>query len=455
MTTTRAVARNMLEQEARALLSRLARITPFALHETMVPAAGISPSAQVAIERFLITGRREMRRRTKDFLGWLRGPGRNATPEEMQRQFVFVRMRFNDVLSQFDLFNDSITQRSEHETGVYLSGLDVVAADAMRLPGAYYDPPPVVCHLDRGPGAAIRRARTRLPGGGENPVASIRVPRERMVGHGIASSLFHEVGHQVAALLDLITSLRIELQKKQRVASDPHAAIAWTLYERWISEIVADFWSVSRAGLSSTMGLMGVVSLPRWFVFRINTQDPHPTPWIRVMLSATIGSALYPHPQWKELAAVWQQMYPTKGLDAQRARVMTALGQYMGQFVQLLLAHRAPTLRGKTLREIGYQRDRTPQQLDRLQRAWGNDPKRMGTFPPSLVFAVIGQARARGNLTPESEATILRRLLTYWALRSSLDTSATIVAGRRMPTKRIPARNVPAHPVPSRMASLV
>ena len=72
----------------------------------------------------------------------------------------------------------------------------------------YYEPPPVICYLDRGHGAAIRRARTRLPGGGENPVAIIRVPRERMVGSGIASSLVHEVGHQASALLDLVNSLR-------------------------------------------------------------------------------------------------------------------------------------------------------------------------------------------------------------------------------------------------------
>jgi hypothetical protein len=52
----------------------------------------------------------------------------------------------------------------------------------------------MVCYLDRGHGAAIRRARTRLPGGKSNPVAVIRVPRERMISHGIASSLIHEVG---------------------------------------------------------------------------------------------------------------------------------------------------------------------------------------------------------------------------------------------------------------------
>ena len=101
---------------------------------------------------------------------------------------------------------------------MWLSGLDVVAADALALPG-YYDAPPVICYLDRDIGAAIRRARTRMPGGGENPVAIIRVPRERMIGTGIASSLVHEVGHQAAALLDLVDSLRPALRRMQRDAA--------------------------------------------------------------------------------------------------------------------------------------------------------------------------------------------------------------------------------------------
>src|SRR6516225_9540082 len=190
----------MLDQEARALLARLARVKPFVLSEPMLSAASLLPAAQIAIERFLATGRRELRERVENFLNWLKGEGQRASPAEAQRRFVFLRLRFNAVLSQLDLFNHVITQRSENETGVWMSGLDVVSADALALPG-YYEPPPVICYLDRGVGAAIRRARTRLPGGGDNPVAIIRVPRERMIGSGIASSLIHEVGHQGAALL--------------------------------------------------------------------------------------------------------------------------------------------------------------------------------------------------------------------------------------------------------------
>ena len=92
-------------------------------------------------------------------------------------------MAFNVTLTQFDLFSDALAQRGDLVSGVWLSGLDALASDAMDLP-AVHEAPPALCYLDRGIGAAIRRARTRLPGGGENPVALIRVPRERMVRPG-------------------------------------------------------------------------------------------------------------------------------------------------------------------------------------------------------------------------------------------------------------------------------
>jgi hypothetical protein len=39
---------------------------------------------------------------------------------------------------------------------------------------------------------------------------------------------------------------------------------------------------------------------------------------------------------------------------------------------------------------------------------------------PVLVFAVIGQARADGILSPEHESILLARLLAHWALRNTL-----------------------------------
>jgi hypothetical protein len=410
----------MLEQEARALLTRLARVKPFVLTESMQLAASLLPTAQIAIERFLAKGRRELKQRVQDFLSWLRSAGRSASPEEVQRRFTFLRLRFNEVLIQLDVFNNVITQRSESETGVWLSGLDVASADALALPG-YYAAPPVICYLDRGVGAAIRRARTRLPGGGENPVAIIRVPRERMVGSGIASSLIHEVGHQGAALLELVPSLRLVLQARQGASDAP---LVWQLWERWISEIIADFWSIARVGVASTIGLIGVVSLPRPFVFRLNVDDPHPIPWIRVKLSCAIGNAFYPHPQWQRLANVWESYYPVAGLDDKRRQLLRSLETSMPEFIRVLNNHRPEALRGRSLIEAMATAERSPTRLTALFGAWHRAPAQMYRSPPSLVFAVLGQARADGKLSPEDESDLLAKLLTYWAMRSTLDMSA-------------------------------
>ena len=410
----------MLAHEARALLARLDRVKPFMVTETMVPAAAISPRALTAIERYLARGRRELRARVTAYVRWLASPAaREVSPATLQQRFTFLRLRFNAVVTQFDIFADVLSQRSHLDNGLALSGLDVVAADALTLPGGYYDPPPMICYLDRGHGAAIRRERTRLPGGGENPVAIIRIPRERMVGSGIASSLIHEVGHQAASLLDVFDSLRPLLRAHH--ADDETERTVWQYWERWISEIFADFWSVAQIGVASTLGLIGVMSLPRIFVFRLNPEDPHPLPWIRVKLSCAMGRALYPHPQWDSLEKIWESFYPPVGLAPQYRALLAGFESAMPEFVKLLVTHRPASLRGLSLAEVIDTGAREPSRLLESYRAWGASSARLRQVRPSLAFAIIGQARANGLISPEDESRTLVDLLYHWALRSTFD----------------------------------
>lgn len=412
----------LLEDEARAMLTRLGLVKAFALHETMVPAAAVSVPAQSAIETYLARGRRELRLRIHDFLNWLRSPqGRSADPAEAHTRFAFLRLRFNAVLTHFDVFAIVMTQRSEAEMGVWLSGLDVVARDALSFVGRHFEVPPVVCYLDRGFGAAIRRARTRLPGGGETPVAIVRIPRERMIGSGIASSLVHEVGHQAAAILDLVAPLRLEFQSMSRDRGPlGEAAPYWA---RWISEIVADFWATALVGVGSTLGLTGVLSLPRAFVFRAGADDPHPVPWIRVMLSCAMGDALYPHPQWRRLADVWTSYYPPDRLPTEQRRTLALLENTIPVVIETITQHRPRRLHGRTLLDIMPIADRQPRQLRASYQQWRANPSGWRRAAPTLAFAVISQARSDGQLSPESEARLLAELLSYWALRTTIDTS--------------------------------
>src|SRR5262249_44849175 len=121
---------HLVAQEARALLTRLKRVKPYALNMSSVPAAAVSPQAQAAIEQHILSERQRLAEMVKGFLAWLRGPGSRQAPDEIQKRFTLLRLRFNAVLTQFDIFADVLVQRSEHGVGVWVSGLDIVAGDA-------------------------------------------------------------------------------------------------------------------------------------------------------------------------------------------------------------------------------------------------------------------------------------------------------------------------------------
>jgi hypothetical protein len=409
--------RAFLITEALALLTRLNQVKAFGLTMPMTSAANISLPAQRAIHRNFSEDVMGMKKRILGFIELLQKDNQ-LTAEKAQKVFAILKLKFNWLLDSLDIFADVLTLRSEHDTGIWLSGMDALAEDTLRLKGKYYDPPPLITYLDRGHGAAIRRARTRLPGGRSNPVAVIRVPRERMISTGIASSLVHEVGHQGASLLSLVPSLRKVLLRKAR--SDPGNLKLWNWYERWISEILSDFWSVAMIGIGSTTGLINVVSVPSYFVFRLKDDDPHPPPWIRVRLSIAFGAALFPDRQWFRLRKLWNRLYPLRLAGADQVETYRRLEALLPAFTGLVVYHRPPKLKGKALKEVFPLASRQPARLRQLHRQWGGIPERMMKEKPSLVFAVIGQARADGLMSPEQENVILGKMLRAWALRRSI-----------------------------------
>ena len=186
---------------------------------------------------------------------------------------------------------------------------------------------------------------------------------------------------------------------------------------------MADFWSISRIGIGSTLGLIGLVSLPRGFVFRPSRDDPHPMPWVRVLLSCAIGDRLYPDPQWDRLAATWRAMYPIAGIRPQLTAIISELRATMPELVSLLVGHRPARLRGRSLGEVLRNPELEREALLRRFSRWEADPSRMALAPPTVAFAVLGQARASGRLSPERESRLLRRLIASWAVRSSLETA--------------------------------
>src|SRR5262249_40914674 len=125
----------------------------------------------------------------------------------------------------------------------------------------------------------------------------------------------------------------------------------------------------------------------------------------------------------RRLCAHWQAFYPPSGLDARTQALFAALQSSMPAFVTLLVNHRPRALRGRSLMDVMDTQAREPARLSALYETWSSQPPLMYRAAPALVFATIGQARADGRLGPEDESALLSKVLTYWALRATLNIS--------------------------------
>lgn len=409
------LAYDYLTRETQSLQVRLAQQKPFIMTMPMVKGAEISWSAMQKVSQMLQKSKSQLNEGIKLFLGKLSRSRREKKPPELlQKDLVILKLRFNSILDQMDIFSDVLSQRSEHDTGIWLSGLDALSEDGLKVGQSFFDEmPDLMVFLERGHGAAIRRARTRLPGGDQNPVAVIQIPRERLVGSGIAASIIHEVGHQGAELLGITHSLRVQLQKIQ--AQQPGKSEWWKYFERWISEILADYWAMCHLGMAATTGLMGVVSLPKYFQFRLDLDDPHPAPYMRVCISCAFGKMLFPHAAWDILWAFWKRFYPLHGLPLQKVELIENLQKMIPEFIKLVHHYRPESLGGKTLGEIFPIEERQPEALDQKFAEWQSSPKLIHRAAPTLVFAVFGQARFLGKISPKEESKILTQQLRNWA----------------------------------------
>ena len=205
-----------------------------------------------------------------------------------------------------------------------------------------------------------------------------------------------------------------------RAKQDVKNGKLWYWYHRWISEILSDLWSVAMVGIGSTTGLIGVVSVPSYFVFRLNADDPHPPPWIRVRLSIAFGAALFADPQWDRLKNLWDKLYPLTLAGDAKQRVYQRLENIIPDLVNLVLSHRPNSLRGRKLRDVFPLHDRQPQKLRVLFKNWERSKVLRDKARPSLIFAMIGQARADNRITPKEENLMLSKMLRKWAVQRTI-----------------------------------
>jgi hypothetical protein len=242
-----------------------------------------------------------------------------------QRLLAF-RQRYIAVETTLDFYGDAVNTRTNPKLASILRSLDLIAVRSMEsvLRPLGKEIPRVLTYIDKGLGASILRAGVRLWDGGTiSPAAAIKVTRHNLYR---PTSLIHETGHQVAHILGWTEEFAAAL----RHALTPHASR--DVVEGWMetaSEVVADIYAFVHCGYGAVAALHDVVAADPGTVLRYLPGDPHPIPFIRVLLNTEYCRRMFGAGPWDKLASAWRRTYPLE-------RAAAGTRQFLEQSLMLL-----------------------------------------------------------------------------------------------------------------------
>ena len=274
------------------------------------------------------------------------------TTEQLQlvrKRLLAFRSHYVAVETTLDFYGDAISTRTNPKLASILRALDLIAARSMDvvLRPLGRETPPAIVYVDKGLGASILRAGVRLWDGGTiSPAAAIKITRHNLYR---PTSLIHETGHQVAHLLgwtDEFTSLfRQELAGK----AAPEVVEAWADTS---SEVVADIFAFVHCGYGAVAALHDVVAAEDAAVLRCVPGDPHPIPYIRVLLNAEFCRRMFGVGPWDELASAWKEVHQVGRAAASTRAFLEASVMLLPTIADLCLIRRMRAFGGRAIVEM-------------------------------------------------------------------------------------------------------
>ncbi|MET4100375.1 hypothetical protein ABIB37_002612 [Agrococcus sp. UYP10] len=276
-----------------------------------------------------------------------------------------LRRSYTQVETTLEFFGDAVNSRTSVPLGNALRTLDRLATASMRsvLAPVGLRVPPTLTYVDKGLGASILRAGIRLwSPGSVNPVAAIKVVRHNLYR---PTSLFHETGHQVAAMTGWVPALRDALSSE--LVDAPQLASVWS---GWASEIAADVFAFAHTGYASISALYDVVGDER-AIFRWPIGDPHPIGWLRTRLGVELCRDAWGPGPWDALDAAVVESYPVASAGGALTEVLQGSAARLPRIARACQSTRIPGLGGRPIGSLLPAARVSPSALADLEREAG------------------------------------------------------------------------------------
>jgi hypothetical protein len=322
-----------------------------------------------------------------------------------------IELELSRAYTFFDTYMDVLTQRYSTRLGPLLAGCDVLAWHGMRRDHPalrIVEPPLVFC--DRGFGASIIRESVRLPDGTPNPIPLIQIPYSRLKEKCNLTSVLHEVGHQALMRLGLVSALPKALRAAlARAGASP---LTRDMFALWSSEIGPDFWTFCTSGMAAAAGLREILALPPSHVFRVSWTDPHPPPYLRVLLSFEWCRQQWGRGDWDAWRREWTALYPLEGATGEARTILAEGVTHLPTVARTLFATRFRTLDGRRLPDLFRLSDLSPPALAAVAAGLDAGTLRLTGVSPPTQLAVFRFIRERSRISEERLDGIMSGWLT-------------------------------------------
>jgi hypothetical protein len=215
----------------------------------------------------------------------------------------------------WDFYFELFGQR-ESKYGEWLLSCDRIAMDCYQA--AYtgigvtrsIPAPPPFCYMKTGfAPATIRRGIPVSKLGKQlNPFPLVQLPYHRLVNPWTLGAVMHEVSHNLQS--DLGLSKDIPRNIARRLLNAGLGRTVSSVWTRWNREMFADMSALFLGGPEVVGSLMDVIGRAPNAVFTFSPRVPHPTPYLRLLISAELLRRMGFVDEAERYARAWKRIYP-------------------------------------------------------------------------------------------------------------------------------------------------
>jgi hypothetical protein len=249
--------------------------------------------------------------------------------------------------------------------------------------------PPPFCYMKTGfaPATIRRGIRMRRLGKQLNPFPLVQLPYHRLVNPWTLGAVMHEVSHNLQS--DLGLNKDVPRQVGLRLLEADMGRFVSSVWVRWNREMFADMSALLLGGPEVVGSLMDVIGRAPAAVFGFNPRGPHPTPYLRLLISAELLRRLGFEKEAEQYSRAWTRIYPNPRAGSIPKKVLATFPKACALAVDAMCFRPFRSLGNKSLSQV-YRFDKKDQAMveeSARRMAAGVDP---GIIPERFL---IGAAR--------------------------------------------------------------